>query len=72
MILPFLYVPLLCNNFQGENLDSNKPKALCKKNQVIEIVVISIEPRREKTGLRDFRPGLTQTNLYSHRSRLEA
>ena len=29
-------------------------------------------PRREKTGLRGFRPGLTQTNLYSHRSRLEA
>ena len=30
------------------------------------------EPRREKTGLRGFRPGLTQTGLYSHRSRLEA
>ena len=30
------------------------------------------EPRREKTGLRDFRPGLTQTDLYSHRSGLEA
>ena len=29
------------------------------------------EPRREKTGLRGFRPGLTQTDLYSHRSRLE-
>ena len=27
------------------------------------------EPRREKTGLR---PGLTQTGLYNHRSRLEA
>ena len=25
------------------------------------------EPRREKTGLRGFRPGLTQTWLYSHR-----
>ena len=34
--------------------------------------VISYEPRREKTGLRDFRPGLTQTDLYSHRSGLEA
>ena len=30
------------------------------------------EPRREKTGLRGFRPGLTQTSLHSHRSRLEA
>ena len=30
------------------------------------------EPRREKTGLRDFRPGPTQTGLYSHRKWLEA
>ena len=30
------------------------------------------EPRHEKTGLRGFRPGLTQTDLYSHRSRIEA
>ena len=30
------------------------------------------EPRHEQTGLWGFRPGLTQTNLYSHRSRLEA
>ena len=30
------------------------------------------EPRLEKSGLRGFRPGLTQTGLYSHRSRLEA
>ena len=28
------------------------------------------EPRREKTGLRGFRPGLAQTQLYSHRRRL--
>ena len=34
--------------------------------------VFRIEPRREKTGLRDFRPGPTQTGLYSLRSRLEA
>ena len=33
---------------------------------------MTFEPRREKTGLRGFRPGLTQTGLYSHRSRLEA
>ena len=26
-----------------------------------------IEPRCEKTGLRGFRPGPTQTGLYSHR-----
>ena len=30
-----------------------------------------IEPRSEKTGLRGFRPGLTQTRLYSHRRWLE-
>ena len=31
-----------------------------------------IEPRREKTGLRDFRPGPTQTGLYKLRKELEA
>ena len=30
-----------------------------------------IEPRSEKTGLRGFRPGPTQTGLYSHRRWLE-
>ena len=30
------------------------------------------EPRYEKTGLRGFRPGPTQTGLYSHRRWLEA
>ena len=30
------------------------------------------EPRSEKTGLRGFRPGPTQTGLYSHKRRLEA
>ena len=30
------------------------------------------EPRLEKTCLRGFRPGLTQTELYSHRRWLEA
>ena len=29
------------------------------------------EPRSEKTGLRGFRPGPTQTGLYSHRRWLE-
>ena len=31
-----------------------------------------IEPRSEKTGLRGFRPGQTQTRLCSHRRWLEA
>ena len=30
------------------------------------------EPRCEKTGLRGFRPGPTQTGLYSHKRWLEA
>ena len=33
---------------------------------------LSNEPRSEKTGLRGFRPGPTQTGLYSHRRWLEA
>ena len=32
----------------------------------------TFEPRCEKTGLRGFRPGPTQTGLYSHRRWLEA
>ena len=32
----------------------------------------AFEPRREKTGLRGFRPGPTQTGLYSLRKELEA
>ena len=31
-----------------------------------------LEPLCEKTGLRDFRPGPTQTVLYNHRIWLEA
>ena len=30
------------------------------------------EPGRKKTGLRGFRPGLTQTGLYSLRRKLES
>ena len=33
---------------------------------------VIIEPRCEKTGLRGFRPGPTQTELYNHRPWLEA
>ena len=38
---------------------------------VLEVYELLIEPRREKTGLRGFRPGATQIGLYSHRSRLD-
>ena len=47
------------------------PQYVCK-TLAIEWDVQHYEPRREKTGLRGFRPGPTQTRLYSHRSRLEA
>ena len=40
--------------------------------QVREKLQVSFEPRSEKTGLRGFRPGPTQTGLYSHRRLLEA
>ena len=39
---------------------------------IVFFTTIINEPRREKTGLRGFRPGPTQTGLYSLRSRLEA
>ena len=34
--------------------------------------LVTYEPRREKTGLRGFRPGPTQTGLYKLRKELEA
>ena len=34
-------------------------------NSMLYIILI-IEPRHEKTGLRGFRPGLTQTGLCNH------
>ena len=46
------------------------------QNSLIETAVdkcmITYEPRSEKTGLRGFRPGPTQTGLYSSRRWLEA
>ena len=35
-------------------------------------IEVHTEPRCEKPGLRDFRPGLTHTRLYSHETWLEA
>ena len=48
---------------------------------LLELMVLStarscgsgkLQPRSEKTGLWGFRPGPTQTGLYSHRRWLEA
>ena len=41
-------------------------------DQVRFQIIIKYEPRSEKTGLLGFRPGPTQTGLYSHRRWLEA
>ena len=38
----------------------------------IAVDVNIVEPVHEKTNNLGFRPGLTQTRLHSHRSRLEA
>ena len=43
---------------------------LCHTNQVDNKRIY--EPRCEKTGLRGFQPGPTQTGLYSYRRWLEA
>ena len=44
------------------NIHSDQPKP----------ALFTYEPRCEKTSLRGFRPGPTQTGLYSHRRWLEA
>ena len=40
--------------------------------ETVSWLALLYEPRCEKTGLRGFRPGPTQTRLYSHRRWLEA
>ena len=47
-------------------------QAFPKHQEEEETRTETIELRREKTGLRDFRPGPTQTGLGSHRKWLEA
>ena len=63
-------------NGQLPNLDLvNLVVRLCKKHNIdvgLHHRVSVNEPRCEKTGLRCFRPGPTQTGLYSHRRRLQA
>ena len=41
-------------------------------NNLSVAMAMLFEPRRKKTGLRGFRPGLTPNGLYSQRSKLEA
>ena len=59
---------LRCNYY----LIVNSITCLCALIFAGLLTLVTFELRHEKTGLRDFRPGPTQTDLYSHRSRLEA
>ena len=49
-----------------------KHRAGSCKDRKANISVSTYEPRREKTGLRGFRSGPTQTGLYKLRKELEA
>ena len=51
---------------------NNTGKTYVVAEQLMRIWYLSNEPRREKTGLRGFRPGPTQTGLYNHTRWLEA
>ena len=49
----------------------------CSEGRILDLIVPNpghclYMPRHEKTGLRGFRPGLTQTRMYSHIRWLEA
>ena len=50
-----------------------KLMAACISIKLLQTIQSELfEPRSEKTGLRGFQPGPTQTGLYSHRRWLEA
>ena len=53
-------------------IKSTKDVALLYADKQHTISRLRTDPRCEKTGLRGFRPGPTQTGLYSHRRWLEA
>ena len=79
-----MYLPLLINlschfvfsHIQNEENDDNIIIffAYCYKKVEfgLNVLIARYEPRREKTGLRGFRPGPTQTGLYKLRKELEA
>ena len=69
------------NSESGASSNSFSPKSppLCTEgdsaDRIQSLILLSLNlvdnPRRDKTGLREFRPGLTQTGLCCHRRRLE-
>ena len=54
---------------KGNRLVTDTTETADTHNQQFQSV---FEPRREKTGLRGFRPGPTQTRLHNHTRRPEA
>ena len=52
-------------------LDTIDLLSYCRADKV-QICSLLFKPRCEKTGLRGFRPGSTQTKLYNYRRWLEA
>ena len=63
-------LPLTKTNFLGGVCDLNDLTTFLFYRRLV--MPGQFEPRCEKTGLRGFRPGLTQTGLYSHRKELES
>ena len=60
------------NKTENTNMLDRQIKEWFLTDNCICFSIVSYEPRCEKTGLRGFRPGPTQTGLYSHRRWLEA
>ena len=63
----YSFLPVLWNQLEY----SEYPNDRHVLNNILLCDLIN-EPRREKTGLRGFRPGPTQTGLYKLRKELEA
>ena len=59
-----------CSGNVGRKEDGSPVVAL--GFEILPEVTLIFEPRCEKTGLRGFRPGPTQTGLFSHTRWLEA
>ena len=60
--LPFVKLPVYDAEIKG----------LVNMGSSLQTVMLLLEPRHEKTCLRGFRPGKTQTSLLSHRDQLES
>ena len=75
VIITFITLINIITGKKGK-LNNLKQTSLVCRNEFLVGTMSSaltlMEPRREKTGLQDFRPDPTQTDLYSHRNGLEA